>query len=448
MFERFLVSVTDTTFQQARQEQTSYTPQVCSRRLLISSLLLYVTQVDCAVNWKAWGGFLPAGNDVNTSSAGTTVEEAESWCLSNTECAGFTFNGPRQGPVPDGETLYYKNVSAVDEFVYNTTSTWTTYLVSEGPCDILAAGGTPCVAAYSVVRALRKDYIHGMPLYEVNRTSDNSTINVTVAPDSGGIVDTLPLESFCIDNSCVIRRIFDQSGMNNHLGIAPANPHRGPGLPPDNPVNVTKSRISVGGMPAYAAVFEGNMGYRNINTTGIATGNDPETIYYVIDGTHYNDQCCFDFGNAELTPGDNGDGTMESIYWGNSDGWSHGFGNGPWVGADLENGIYYGNQTSNPSNVPLHYPFVAAMLKGGSDGFALKASDATQGKLMLMYDGPRPSPSYQPMKKQGGLILGIGGDNTKVGVGTFYEGVVTTGYTIDEVDDAVQRNIVSAGYGE
>jgi hypothetical protein len=88
------------------------------------------------------------------------------------------------------------------------------------------------------------------------------------------------------------------------------------------------------------------------------------------------------------------------------------------------------------------------MLKGGSDGFALKASDATQGKLMLMYDGPRPSPSYQPMKKQGGLILGIGGDNTKVGVGTFYEGIVTTGYTTDEVDDAVQRNIVSAGYGE
>ena len=88
------------------------------------------------VNWKAWGGFLPAGNDVNTSSAGTTVAAAEEWCLANPECAGFTFNGPREGPVPVGETLYYKNISAVDEFVYNSTSTWTTYLVAQGPCDI------------------------------------------------------------------------------------------------------------------------------------------------------------------------------------------------------------------------------------------------------------------------------------------------------------------------
>ena len=28
--------------------------------------------------------------------------------------------------------------------------------------------------------------------------------------------------------------------------------------------------------------------------------------------------------------GDDGDGTMESIYWGNGAGWSHGYGAGPW----------------------------------------------------------------------------------------------------------------------
>ena len=34
------------------------------------------------------------------------------------------------------------------------------------------------------------------------------------------------------------------------------------------------------------------------------------------------------------------------------------------------------------------------------------------------------------------------------GVGTFYEGVVTKGYSTDEADDAVQANIVAAGYGK
>jgi hypothetical protein len=54
-----------------------------------------------------------------------------------------------------------------------------------------------------------------------------------------------------------------------------------------------------------------------------------------------------------------------------------------------------------------NYPFVFAELKGGTDGFALKAADATQGKLQTMWDGPRPSAKYQPMVKRGGLILGV-----------------------------------------
>lgn len=118
------------------------------------------------------------------------------------------------------------------------------------------------------------------------------------------------------------------------------------------------------------------------------------------------------------------------------------------VGADLENGIYYGNETSNPDNMPLTYPFVLAMLKGGTDGFALKAGDATQAKLMSMFDGTRPSSKYQPMQKQGGLILGIGGDNSDGAIGSFFEGVVLSGYTTDAQDDALHRSVVAAGYGQ
>eukprot|EP01050_Picozoa_sp_SAG11_P008504 SAG11_NODE_754_length_7332_cov_5.256325_5_plen_61_part_00 len=52
-----------------------------------------------------------------------------------------------------------------------------------------------------------------------------------------------------------------------------------------------------------------------------------------------------------------------------------------------------------------------------------------------------------PMKKPGGLVLGLGGDTSNGGIGTFYEGVLTKGYSTDASDQAVQANIVAAKYG-
>lgn len=56
---------------------------------------------------------------------------------------------------------------------------------------------------------------------------------------------------------------------------------------------------------------------RNDATVGVATGDQPETIYMVTSGTHYNNKCCFDYGNAEIHPGDDGPGTMEAVSWTN-----------------------------------------------------------------------------------------------------------------------------------
>ena len=50
------------------------------------------------------------------------------------------------------------------------------------------------------------------------------------------------------------------------------------------------------------------------------------------------------------------------------------------------------------------------------------------------------------MKKEGAIILGIGGDNSNGSAGTFYEGVMTSGYPSDATENAVQANIVAAGY--
>ena len=50
------------------------------------------------------------------------------------------------------------------------------------------------------------------------------------------------------------------------------------------------------------------------------------------------------------------------------------------------------------------------------------------------------------MAKQGGLILGTGGDNSDRALGIFYEGAIASGFAFDETEDAIQRNIVNVAY--
>jgi len=315
------------------------------------------------------------------------------------------------------------------------------YVLAEGPCDIYGRSNTPCVAAHSMVRALYGTF--NGPLYQVRRESDNATLDISVS-SAGGFANSAAQDSFCSNSNCVVQRIYDQSPMGNHLDPAPPGGavHR-----PDKPVNAKRHKVTVGGNAVYAAYFEGGMGYRIDHTKGVATGNNPETLYMVTSGTHVNGGCCFDYGNAEVNNNDDGAGTMEAIYFGNCTVWGRGQGPGPWVMADLENGLWAGNMRQNNKNMPMRSEYVTAMVKGASNGFALKASDATRGMLTLMYNGPRPN-GYQPMKKQGSIILGIGGDNSDSAIGTFYEGVMTSGYSTDAADDAVQANIVAAGYGK
>ena len=116
------------------------------------------------------------------------------------------------------------------------------------------------------------------------------------------------------------------------------------------------------------------------------------------------------------------------------------------VMADLEHGLWAGNAKVSPHNIPIVADYVTAMVKGKAGGFALKGGDAQAGSLTTLYEGERPS-HYNPMKKQGAIILGIGGDNSNWALGTFYEGVIASGYATDATDDAVQANIVAAGYG-
>jgi hypothetical protein len=316
-----------------------------------------------------------------------------------------------------------------------------------GPCDIYASGGTPCVAAHSTVRALYGTYSGN--LYQVRRSSDNTTKDIPVL-SAGGFANSAAQDSFCAGTTCVISIIYDQSGKGNHLTKGP-----GGGFPEtDLEANATAAKITVGGHTVYGIYTTGafspsaGVGYRRNNTSGIATGDQPEGIYMVASGTHYNQWCCFDYGNAETNTKDNGNGTMEAVYFGNSTQWGHGAGSGPWVMADLENGLFAGQTLVYNNNISINVNYVTAIVKGTANLWAIKAGNAQSGGLTTMYNGARPTTSgYNPMKKEGAIVLGIGGDNSHTAEGTFFEGAMTSGYPSDATENSVQANIVAAGYG-
>ncbi|WP_329182009.1 arabinofuranosidase catalytic domain-containing protein [Streptomyces sp. NBC_01477] len=311
------------------------------------------------------------------------------------------------------------------------------------PCDIYQSAGTPCVAAHSTTRALYSSY--SGPLYQVRRASDSATKDIGLL-SAGGYADAASQDSFCSGTSCVITVIYDQSGRSNNLTQAPAGSAAGG---PDNLANATAAPTTVGGHKAYGVFVAPGTGYRNNHTSGIATGDNPEGMYAIFDGTHYNGGCCFDYGNAETDSRDDGNGTMEAIYFGNIKVWGYGSGNGPWIMADLENGLFSGvNQHLNSGDPTVNYRYTTAIIKGEPNHWAIRGGNAQSGGLSTFYDGVRPNVSgYNPMKKQGAIILGTGGDNSKGAQGTFYEGVMTSGYPSDATENAVQTNINSVNYG-
>ena len=311
---------------------------------------------------------------------------------------------------------------------------------SQGPCDIYASAGTPCVAAHSTTRALYAAY--NGSLYQVRRSSDNSTLNIGVV-SAGGVANAAAQDSFCSGTTCVITEIYDQSGHGNNLTDAPGGGAAGG---PDALANATSAPAMVDGAKVYGVYIAAGDGYRDDSTSGIATGDAAEGEYAIFDGTHTNNGCCFDYGNAETNNDDNGAGHMEAIYFGTETAWGRGSGNGPWIMADMENGLFSGQGAGlNSADPTTNYRFTTAMIEGESNQWAILGGNAQSGSLATDYSGVRPS-GYNPMHKEGAIILGIGGDNSKGSAGTFYEGVMTSGYPSSSTEASVQANIVAAGY--
>ena len=124
------------------------------------------------------------------------------------------------------------------------------------PCDIFAAGSTPCVAAHSLVRALFATF--DGPLYRVKRASDNTTAMIGV-DTPGGYADAAVQDRFCKGSDCIVDMIMDQTTNENHLLVGVGGDvATGPGgrAAPDFGLNASRLPITLQGHKIYGAYVE------------------------------------------------------------------------------------------------------------------------------------------------------------------------------------------------
>jgi hypothetical protein len=324
------------------------------------------------------------------------------------------------------------------------------------PCDVLKQAGTTCATAHSTVRVIVPGY-DGF-LYQLCKGSAKPGPNSCKGESQDikavdGYADGAAHDQFCGDDSCYITKIYDQSGNGNDLEPSPLG---GAKDSADIPAKAMDLPVKLNGHKAYGVQIKPGMGYRTGCTgctikegKGMARGDEPQSMYMITSQNDLVDSCCFDYGNAETSSNDDGNGTMEAVYFGAGVVWGTGYGGkpGPWVMGDLENGVFAGWEKGQDklisTNKPLRFDFVTAIVVGDTSekncnkgrymlyGADATGADGTYGKLMTMWDGIRPGrPGYAPMKKQGALILGTGGDNSSGAGGRFYEGATATGPAI------------------
>lgn len=296
----------------------------------------------------------------------------------------------------------------------------------QGVCDIYAANGTPCVAANSTTHALYAAY--NGPLYTVQRDSDNSTLVISTLT-AGGVANTAAQDTFCRGTVCRITDIADQTAYNNDLIPSPAGGNGGP----VQAAIANAAPATIGGQRVYGvATWPGYGGYIDDDTYMIPTGAQPEETMMVASGVDVNNGCCYDYGNAETNRRDNGAGHMETVNLG---------GSLAQPGVDLENGIFYAGAPAETG-----VPFVTAFeSSNGTTAYEVAAGSAQAGALS--HHVAHLPTGYSPLHKEGGMVLGVGGDISNTSNGVFYEGVIINGDPSSATEDLVQAQIVSENWG-
>jgi hypothetical protein len=198
-------------------------------------------------------------------------------CAANATCIGYTYHSGDLHPNKTSIFKFYLKTSGSSRITSpdwsrhvkaaagcylgrrsgtcaNATAGWSSRAKPprpQGPCDVLASAGTPCVAAHSLTRAMYANYTG--PLYRVLRDSDKAGLDIG-ADLITGVAKSAQQDAFCASTSCFVLRLYDQSPYGNHLDTAPAG---GACRHPLSPVNATREPIAVGGQSVYGAYFEG-----------------------------------------------------------------------------------------------------------------------------------------------------------------------------------------------
>ncbi len=311
-----------------------------------------------------------------------------------------------------------------------------------GPCDIYAAASpaTPCVAAYSTTRVLYSKYTGA--LYQVRKGSTVQDIGVVAGT---GFADGNAQDTFCGTSACTISILYDQSGRKNDLKVAPAGCYTGTASQADYESNAKGKSTTLSGHKVYALYMIPQDGYRNDTPSGMPTGSAAQGIYEIADGTRIGSACCWDFGNASVN--NCNQGTMNAMYFGTGY-WGKGTGNGPWFMADLEGGVWAGGTGASNvvnNNLPSsNVPFAFGILKTSTSNYVIRVGNAQSGTLTTANNTGLPKTLNSP----GGIILGIGGDNSNSSLGTFFEGAITAGQPSDTTDAAVLANVQAVQYGQ
>ena len=183
-------------------------------------------------------------------------------------------------------------------------------------------------------------------------------------------------------------------------------------------------------------------GYRDNQTTGMTKTAD-QSVYVLADGKHFGEACCWDFGNAST---DNCNrGVMNTVFFGRGF-WGMGAGDPPWFMGDFEGGVWAGgsgdSKTQNPNNPSMGVDFAFGIVKSSSGKYAIRVGNGQSGGLTTAYDGNSPKQLSAP----GGIVLGIGGDNSNHSWGTFFEGAIVASRPDDATDAAILQNIQAFGY--
>jgi hypothetical protein len=399
------------------------------------------------------GGGVGGARGGRTGRGGTTSATG-----GTTSTGGSTASGGRTGDATGGTTSTGGSTASGGSTSGGSPS--------EGPCDIYAAANMPCVAAYSMVRALSKSYTG--PLFQVRAgsSSNNNTMSggttKDIMPGPDGFVDSATVDAACGSGYCTVSVLYDHSGNGNDLQRAPKGNTAGgaTGALDDYESIATKGQVTAGGHQVYSLYMNKTEGYRvqtGVKGNKIPTGTQPQGTYELADGTRGGTACCWDFGNVTPNPATEWrfmDALCFGVTW-----WGKGAGSGPWFGADFEGGVWAGGTNigdpgyggldnvgpANTKNPALNVPFALGFLRVQSSEYAIRVADlSTANDLTTAYQGGVPV----RVDHVGGIVLGVGGDNSNNSFGTFYEGAIVAGYPTNDLELAVMKNIKAVGYSK